>query len=577
MKTASLLVLLCTVFAVSAWTFYHQNTYEPLVYEPMPEPRYFCAAGLPGDVDGLTKAPPEFNLVQLPFTIASTSPKARKLFNQGLVLAYGFNHDEAERSFRAAAEADPKCGIAWWGVALVMGPNINMPMDTTRLRQANIAVNEAMSRLTFASPKERMLIQAIRSRYPYDSLVSKQQDPFNSAYANEMKKVYAAFPNDADIAVLYAEALMDLHPWNYWGVDGKPLSWTNEILAVLRKAMKLSPDHPGANHLYIHAIEASPNAEQAMASARLLENLVPEAGHLVHMPSHIYIRTGRYHEGSVANERAIAADSLYITRNKVEGIYPMMYYTHNYHFLVATAMLEGNTAKSLQTAYHVQGMADPVVMKQPGMETFQHIYLTPYFILVQLGRWDDILQLPEPDKDLSYPRAIWHYARGMAMVGKQQWQPAMNEWKELEIAAMDTNLKNMTLFGLNPASQLVNVASLNLRAALAAAHKDYTLAETYYREAVSAEDRLKYNEPPDWMYASRRQLGDMLLNIRHYSAARSVFEEDLSRYPANGWSLKGLELAYRGLNRQPQADSVNTAYATAWKWADVQLTGPRMR
>ncbi len=577
MKTAFWITLICTGLAASAWSAYHDTASDTLTYEPMPEPRYFCAATMPEDALPASSAAPEFNVVQLPFTIASTSARARKMFNQGLVLAYGFNHDEAERSFRAAAEADPRCGIAWWGVALVMGPNINMPMDTARLRQANIAVNEAMARLTFASPKERLLIQALRSRYPYDSLMSKKQDPFNNAYANEMKKVYTAYPDDADIATLYAEALMDLHPWNYWGVDGKPLSWTNEILTVLRRAIKISPSHPGANHLYIHAIEASPNAVQALPSARLLEDLVPVAGHLVHMPSHIYIRTGRYHEGSLSNERAITADSLYITRNKVQGIYPTMYYTHNYHFLMATSMLEGNTGKCLQVAMQVQQMVDPAVMKQAGMETFQHIYITPYYVMVQLARWDDILQLPEPDKDLLYPRAIWHYTRGMALVGKEQWKQAMGEWQQVEILLHDTSLKNMILFGLNPADQLVKIASLNLRGALAYAHKDYSLAESYYRDAVSAEDRLKYNEPPDWMYSSRLQLGDMLLNMRKYGAAKEVFAEDLKKYPSNGWALKGLELAYRGLYASAQADSVNALYADAWKWADVQLTGPRLK
>jgi len=532
-----------------------------------------CAVPATTDKEWYTsgkKAPLFDGLQGIHFTISTSVKAAQTYFNQGMMLSYGFNHAEAARSFFEATRLDSTCAMAYWGLAYVLGPNYNAGMESDNFQRAYEAVVKAQALSFRSSPKEQALIAALTSRYAKDPPADRSA--LDSAYATAMKKVYTQFPDDPDIGALYAEVMMNLHPWDlYEKRTQAPKAWTPAIIAVLEHLMQLHPTHPGAHHFYIHALEASSQPEKAMHSAKLLDSLVPGAGHLLHMPSHIYIRTGDYHEGSLSNIRAVTTDSVYTVACHAQGAYPLAYYPHNYHFLAATATLEGHSALAWQTAVKLQQHTSEEIMSMPGWGTLQHYYTIPFYIAAKLSMWDTILALPSPEKHLVYPRAIWHYAKGMAYLGRHEVTKARKELDSLHLLAADTILKSLTIWNINTSADLVQIAGKVLAAGIAVQQQASGTAISLLKEAVNMEDRLNYNEPPDWFFSVRHHLGAVLLKAGQYRQAETVYREDLGIWRKNGWALIGLYNALVLQKKNKEAKEVLAAFESAWQYADVKI------
>ena len=515
------------------------------------------------------QAPLFGNLGDHRLEITTSSSLAQQFFNQGLNLTYGFNHAEAGRSFREAIRLDSTCAMAYWGAAFVLGPNYNAGMEEEVKQPAVDYVQQAIARGANAQPWEQALIQALAARYNYAQ--TEDQAQLNEAYATAMHQVHQQFPEHDDIQTLYAESLMDLHPWDLYTRQGVAKPWTPEIVRTIEDVLARNPDHPGANHMYIHAVEASARPDQGLASAERLGGLVPGSGHLVHMPSHIYIRTGHYHEGSLVNEAAIKVDSVYIDQCNAQGAYPLTYFPHNIHFLAATAALEGRGEAAINAAYRVAAHTAVELMREPGMETLQHFRMIPLYIMVKFGQWDELLATEKPDDDLLYPVAVWHYAQGMAHAGKQQLTEAKTHLDQLKVIQQDTLLPHITVWDINSVDQLVDIASLVLEAEINRKSGDVASAIALLKEAVVIEDQLNYNEPPDWFFSVRHPLGAALLEAKQYAKAEVVYQEDLRFYPNNGWALNGLYHSLTGQNRLAEALDVKHQFEEAWQHADITL------
>jgi hypothetical protein len=462
--------------------------------------------------------------------------------------------------------------MAWWGIALVQGPNINLPMQPEAIPKAWEALLKAQELKDNGTQREQDYIDALANRYSQNP--PEDRTYLDEAYATAMGRLAEKYPDDLDAWVLYAEAMMNLHPWDYWTKEGQPRPWTPKILETLEYVIKRNPDHPMANHLYIHAIEASKNPEKALPSAERLGKAVPGAGHLVHMPAHIYIRVGMYHEGTLANERAVKSDNEYVTQCHAQGIYPLGYIPHNHHFLWATATLEGREQLSLDAAQSTSDLVDEQVMRQPGMGLLQHYWVIPLYGYVRFGKWDAILNYPKPDDELLYPRGVWHYARGMAFLAKGEFDRATSELKQVELIAADDTLQEVVI--LNNAQNLMQIADKVLEGEIAAANKDYDTAVRLLGEAIDLQDGLQYNEPPDWFFPVRHNLGAVLLEANRPVEAEKVFKEDLEEFPKNGWSLYGLMKSLLAQGRESQALLVKAQFEEAWKYSDIQLTSPRI-
>lgn len=507
------------------------------------------------------------------FEISTGDTLAQDFFDQGLVLSYGFNHKEAERSFRQAAKLDPDNPMVWWGVALVLGPNINSEMPEDHIPLAWEALNKAQQLKSNGTEQEQDFIDALSHRYAREK--PDDRSSLDREYANAMGKLAKKYPRDPDVQTLFAEALMDLHPWDYWKKNGEPQKWTPEILQILESVLEEYPNHPGANHLYIHAVEAE-KPELALQSADKLRDLVPGAGHLVHMPSHIYIRTGDYHKGTLANERAVKADNRYVTQCRQQGIYPLAYVPHNYHFLWATATMEGRSDRSLKAAINTSTLVDKETMRQPGLGTLQHYWVIPLYDHIRFARWDSILAYPEPSNDLIYPRGVWHYARGMASVGKGGLEKANMHLESLKhIASLDT-LEQITIWDINATKELMQIASLVLEGEIAAHEGNYDESIRLLNLAVKIEDRLNYNEPPDWFFPVRHNLGSVLLEANQASVAEQIYRRDLAKFPDNGWSLFGLWKSLQEQGKEAEAAKIRERFSEAWKFSDINLSSSRM-
>lgn len=509
----------------------------------------------------------------LHFAVTTKNAMTQRFFNQGLVLSYAFNHKEAERAFREAARLDPDCAMAYWGAALVLGPNINATMDQAENAAAYAALQKALALASPASEKEQAFINALSRRYA--EIPPENRAALDEAYANAMREVAQKYPDDADAAALFAEAAMDLHPWKYWERDGQPKPWTPEIVGTLETALQKWPQHPGLNHFYIHAVEASAEPERALASAELLRDLVPAAGHLVHMPAHIFIRTGRYRDAIVANERAIAADSSYLTQCHAQGMYPVAYVPHNHHFLSAAATFGGNSAKALLAAQHMAMNQDRQLMRAPGYGTLQHYMVIPLYAMIKFGQWEKILNEAAPDADLRYPNGVWHFSRGMAYTRTKQLGLAAQELAKLQALAADSSLINVTIWDINTTFDLLQIATAMLSGELAAAKRDFAKALAHLQRAVALEDHLTYDEPPPWYTPARHNLGAVLLEAGRAAEAQKVYEADLQKYPENGWSLFGLQQSLRAQNKTAEAAAVQERLNQAWRGADVTLTASR--
>jgi tetratricopeptide (TPR) repeat protein len=499
------------------------------------------------------------------FTTGTRNARARRFIDQGLVLHYGFNHEEAIRSFEQAARLDPRSAMAWWGVALAHGPNINLPMDPAAGKKAWEAMQKAQALAAGADARERAYIGALARRYAAEP--GPVRGGLDTAYVNAMREVARAHPEDLDAAVLFAEALMNLRPWDHWAKDGTMQPGTGELLAVLEGVLARAPDHPGANHFYIHAIEASPTPEKGLPSAERLRSLVPAAGHLVHMPAHIYMRTGRYHEAAASNQQAATADSLYIARTGADGVYTMMYYPHNVHFLWASLAMAGRSEEAHAAARRAAALLPDAVVAAMPMAEF--IPPTPYFSLLRFGRWDDVLAVPAPPASQRYVTGMWHYARGVAHAAQGGLDAARVASDSLEAIAAATD--PAFLVDINSARALLETASEVLVARLAQAAGRGDDAIRHFERAVALEDGLRYSEPPAWYQPNRQLLGQALLDAGRAADAERVYREDLVHYPENGWSLAGLGRALAAQGRGEEAKAVEERRARAWARADVTL------
>lgn len=512
------------------------------------------------------------NLGTHAYAITTDVPLAQRYFDQGLRLYYAFNHAEAIRAFRAAAAVDEQCAMCHWGEALSWGPNINLPMDSASGVAAYAALQRAQSLRAHASPREQALIDALAVRYA--AVPPTDRAALDTAYAEAMGAVAAAYPADDEAATLYAEALMDLSPWSYWERDGSARPATPVILAQLESVLARSADHPGANHFYIHALEAVA-PERAVAAAERLAGLVPGAGHLVHMPGHIYIRVGRYEDAIRANEHAVHADETYIRdQNPAFGVYVAGYYPHNYDFLAFAASMIGRKSQALQATARMRALQSEEMLHAPGMTFLQHHRTRALQMRVRFGLWDQVLAEAAPPADLPHARAMWHYAHGRALAATGDPAGAETDLAALRAAATDPALAPQRL-EFNTAGAVLSIAAEVLAGHIAAARGDDDRAITRLREAARLEDALTYGEPPDWSVPVRQELGVVLLAAGRPADAQRAFEEDLVRFPENGWSLHGLARALRAQGRGADADAVQARFERVWAGADVELAGLR--
>jgi tetratricopeptide (TPR) repeat protein len=504
----------------------------------------------------------------------SPVPAAQRYFDQGLRMAYGFNHEAAGRAFAEAARLDPDCAICVWGQALVLGPNINMPMEASAVKDATALARRAQTLSSHARPVDRALIAALLQRYADPAPADRK--PLDRAYADAMASVARDYPDDDDVATLYAEALMDLSPWAYWTSDGKPTEFTPRILATLEHVLQRNPQHIGAMHYYIHATEASPAPQRAEPYADRLAALAPGSGHLVHMPAHTYIRTGRYHDATLTNLAAGTADKAFLAVcHGSNGIYPLGYVPHNWHFATMTAGLTGSRTLALEAATQAAQRVDRSMMATPPLEAMQLFLVAPLFTQVRFGDWDAILALPEAPAALPFPTAIWHFARGMAQVRKGALAAAQDELDALRGIAADPAVAKVSFLDINHADGLVAVAVPLLRGELLRAQGRHNDGIAALRDAAIAEDALNYDEPADWPLPVRPYLGAALLEAGDARAAEVAYRQDLAIYPDNGWSLYGLAQAQRKLGEAAAAQDSARRHAAAWQWADMPLTASR--
>ena len=499
--------------------------------------------------------------------IATRSAEAQRLFDEGFTLLFAFNHDEAVRAFRRAAELAPESPMPHWGVALALGPNINLDVDPERERAAYEAGQRARALARAAPRNERDYVEALVMRYSIEPGADLKR--LAADYSRAMGDLARRYPDDLDAATLYAESLMDLRPWHLWAADGTPAEGTEEIVAVLESVLARDPAHVGANHYYIHAVEASPHPERALPSARRLETLVPEAGHLVHMPAHIYMRVGDYAAAARSNDLAAQVDRAYIERTGVTGIYPLMYYSHNLHFLSAAYAMEGRLADARRAA---EQLVDNVRASVKEMPMVEFAMLTPTLVDERFARWGAVLEAPEPDPELPITRCLWHFARGVAYAATGRVAPA--EAERSAFAAAQEGVPADAVYGgggLNGARTVMHLAGLVLDGRIAAARGRKKEAIDDLRRAVDAEDALAYDEPPAWHHPVRESLGGLLLRDRQYGEAERVFRQDLQRHPRNPRSLFGLRASLEGQGRTADATWVRRAFDEAWRNAEVPL------
>jgi tetratricopeptide (TPR) repeat protein len=498
--------------------------------------------------------------------VSTSNPEAQKFFDQGLRLIYAFNHDEATRSFRRAAELDPKLAMAYWGIAEAVGPNYNDPASDERFKQAHEAIVKGVALAANASASEQAYIQAMALRFPADSTDRRKAA---EVYHDAMRELTKKFPDDLDAATLFAESGMTLHPWGLWLLDGTPREGTEEIVATLESVIKRDPNHMGAVHYYIHAVESSRSPERALAGANRLADLAPNAGHLVHMPAHVYIRTGDYERAVLTNEKAAAVDRAYIKVSGVQGIYPMMYYSHNLHFIACVASMSGNYGEAKKAADMLAAHVGPLVKDLPPLEAFMTI---PMAVNVRFQKWDDILKMPQPNADMKVTTAYWHFARGMALAGTGKVSDTETEYKAL--AAVRDATPADAIFAMpfnNRTKDILVIASNVLGAKIAMAKKDNAAAVGMLQDAVAVQDKLNYGEPPDWFSPVRESLGAALLMNGAAADAEKVFREDLDRNPRNPRSLFGLHQALKAQKRDYDAGFVEKQFQASWKGGNTQL------
>jgi tetratricopeptide (TPR) repeat protein len=524
----------------------------------------------------LMSSPPSYaetplydNLGSLHHPITTTSALAQRYFDQGLRLVYAFNHEEAIRAFEEAAKQDPNAPMPYWGVGLALGPNINAAMSKEDERRAIEAVKQARNRLAAANPAERAYIDALTKRYVATRRAARAS--LDKAYADAMRTVWRAYPDDPDAGVLFAEALMDLRPWDFWTAEGKPKPGTEEIVSTLEEVIKKHPDHPGACHYYIHAVEASGKPERALACADRLPGLMPGAGHLVHMPAHIYARVGKYHESAVRNAEAAQVDEHYLTSAHLTGDYADGYYSHNLHFLWSSLMMEGRSAEALQAA---ASLVSTITEDEARSNRSKEPYLTTkLFALIRFGRWEELLREPPPSKGLRLVEGIWRLGRGLALVGTGRFPGAEGERQALMTLTKQFRRSKNQQDKLE--RDLLRIAERLLAGQIAAQRQRYDEAIRALKEAVALDDSLQGAEPPHWPLPVRQYLGPVLLLSSRASEAEAEYRADLKWYPENGWSLFGLLQSLQAQRKESEAQEIAGRFEKAWTHADVTLAASR--
>ena len=500
--------------------------------------------------------------------VSTSNPQAQQFFDQGLRLIYAFNHDEAGHSFQRAAELDPKLAMAYWGIAEAVGPNYNDPASDDRFKAAHDAIQKALDLSGNGSSIEKAYIEAMAKRFPGDPKADRRKAAED--YRDAMRELVKQYPDDLDAATLFAESGMNLHPWGLWHPDGTPEAGTEEIVSTLESVIRRDPNHLGAIHYYIHAVEASRSPERALAAANRLATLAPAAGHIVHMPAHVYIRTGDYESAVKTNQKAATADEAYIKASGAQGIYPMMYYSHNLHFIAMCSAMNGNYAESKKAADMLAAHVAPAVKDMPPLEGFMTI---PMAVEVRFHRWNDILAAKPPDPAMKVSTVFYHFARGMALAATGKVADAEAEHKLVSEAEQAT--PEDVVFAMpvnNKAKDILKIAKNVLGAKIALAKKDNEGAMTMLRQAVVIQDSLKYNEPPDWFFPVRESLGAVLLSSGNAVEAEKVFREDLDHNPRNPRSLFGLREALKAQKRDYDAGFIQKQFEASWKG-----TGPALQ
>ena len=511
--------------------------------------------------------------------ITTASPEAQRYFNQGLTLSYAFNHAEAIRSFKQAIAIDPECAMCYWGVAYALGPNINAPITPEAATEAFGAIEQARQHGAGASARERAYIEALAKRYSSDP--KAERPPLDAAYAAAMREVVTKFPDDLDAATLYAQSLMDTAPWSYWNADGSAKPFTTDVLTALESVLERKHDHIGAIHLYIHAVEASPNPGRAERHADTLAGLGLGAGHLVHMPGHIYLRTGRFNDASIANENAIKADQAYQAGNRASGnmMYDVGYVPHNPHFLVSSLSFEGRRADALRAAGEVTKMMHADMLRDASMGGMvQHFMLTPLYTKLRFAMWEDVLAEAPPAQDLPFMQAISHAARSLAYSATGRFDEADKELAAVMAAKSHESLKTMYISSVNVASAIADIAYDVAAGELRARQKRSGEAAKHFAAAVAKEDALVYMEPPDWPIPVRQMQGTALLSLGRAAEAEAAFRGDLKKFPKNGWSLSGLRESRirQGRERDREVGALDSELKQAWGRADVKLEAGRV-
>lgn len=540
--TVAALLLLASAAAASAQTPtpQHKHYEKPDAYAHAPAP-------------GMPLAPRLQNLGVHAFKVRTKSPTAQRFINQGLNLSYGFNHAEAGRAFAEAARLDPTCAMAYWGQALVLGPNINSTMDAADEPKALDLVKKAMALKANATSRERAYIDALAVRYTGKADDRQKAD---RAYADAMRSVVKRYPTDADAWTLYAEALMDLRPWNYWTRDGLPYDETRDVQAGLTAAIALNRNHPGALHLWVHLWEATDTPERAEAEADRLLPLMPGAGHVVHMPAHIYQRVGRHADVIASNIAAAKADEDYIAQCRAQGMYPLAYYPHNLHFIWMGATAAGQETLALDSARRVAAAIPKEALGT--IPILQGFVVVPYWAMVRFGKWDDVLGDKGPRHETAFTRGAWRYARAMAFTATGQLAEAEKELAELNTLLKDESLKGQTTFSTNTGLAILRIAPEVIAGEMAAKRKDWDAATLHLDRAIRYEDALVYQEPPDWHAPVRQNLGAVLLEAGRPDEAEAVYWEDLRKNPENVWSLTGVLEALKAQGKKQDADKIDS-------------------
>jgi tetratricopeptide (TPR) repeat protein len=536
----------------------HQHYQRPPAYDQVAAP-------------GMPLAPRLQNLGSHTFTVTTSSERAQLFINQGLNLAYGFNHAEALRAFAEAARLDPSCAMAHWGQALVLGPNINAPMNADDEPKAFAAVQKAMALRAGASEREQGYIEALAKRYTGNAADRQTAD---RAFAHAMSELVDDHPEDLDARAIYAEALMDLRPWNYWTRDGQPYDETREIQKSLEYILAKNPNHPGALHFWIHLWEPTDTPERAEAEADRLLPLMPGAGHVVHMPAHIYQRVGRHADVVKSNQLAVQADEDYIAQCRAQGLYPLGYYPHNIHFIWMGATASGQRKVALDAARKVAAAIPAEALGS--VPILQGFLVVPYWAMVRFGEWDAILADKGPRHDTVFTRGAWRYARAMALTAKGRLTDADAELARLRTLVNDPSLKSQVTFSTNTGYAILRIAPEVVAGEIAARRKQWNTALLHLERAVRYEDGLIYQEPADWHAPVRQNLGAVLLAAGRPDEAEAVYWEDLRKNPGTGWALYGLLQALKAQKKTDDAALVESRFKAAWKDADVTLTASRI-